>query len=389
MILGALVDAGVPLAAIEAQVRLLPLSGYELQHQRVLKQGISAAKVDVLVAGRPSDSGVHAHGHSHAHEHRPLKDILAMLDDSRLSPFVRDLATRIFVRLGRAESKVHGVPLEQVEFHEVGSTDAIIDIVGVAAGLQLLGAHRVVVSPIHVGTGFVQTAHGLYPIPAPATAYLLEGVPSYATHIRGELITPTGAAILAEVADEFGPFPALTVARVGYGAGTRDREIPNVLRLWLGEADRAVPSEVVVELAANIDDMNPELYQYVMQGLLDRGALDVWLVPVHMKKNRPGVVLHALARVDHADLLSTYMLEETTSIGVRRQRWDRVSLAREMLAVQTPWGQLQVKVARQGGRVLNAAPEYEDCCKIAQRHQIPLKRVYAAAMAAVAALGLK
>jgi len=162
-----------------------------------------------------------------------------------------------------------------------------------------------------------------------------------------------------------------------------------VLRLWLGEADRAVPSEVVMELAANIDDMNPELYQHVMQGLLDRGALDVWLVPVHMKKNRPGVVLHALAPVDHADLLSTYMLEETTSIGVRRQRWDRVSLAREMLAVQTPWGQVQIKVARQGGRVLNAAPEYEDCCKIAERHQIPLKRVYAAAMAAVAALGLK
>lgn len=312
-----------------------------------------------------------------------------MLEQSQLSPFVRDLAKRIFLRLGRAESKVHGVPLEQVEFHEVGSTDAIVDIVGAAAGFQSLGAQRVVVSPIHVGTGFVQTAHGLYPIPAPATAYLLEGVPSYATDVRGELITPTGAAILAEVADGFGPFPALTVSRVGYGAGTKDREIPNVLRLWLGEAGTAAPTDVVVELAANIDDMNPELYQHVMQGLLDRGALDVWLVPVHMKKNRPGVVLHALTRVDDADTLSTYVLEETTSLGVRRQRWDRVTLEREMLPVETPWGQLQVKVARQGGRVLNAAPEYEECRKIAERHRIPLKRVYAAAVAAVAALGLE
>lgn len=414
MIVGALLDAGVPLAAVQAELAKLPLAGYRLDVRRVQRCGITATKVDVTVGAGPADAAFtevpaaaagarrrvtrlrdlrrglrpavpapDAAAHPHpAHGHRPLRAILELLDGSQLTPAVRDLARRVFLRLGQAEARVHGVPLNDVHFHEVGSTDAIVDIVAAAAGLQLLGAEQVLVSAIHVGAGFVRTAHGLYPVPAPATAYLLEGAPVYSTQVRGELITPTGAAILAEAAAGYGPLPALTVQRVGYGAGTREREIPNVLRLVVGEAAAAPGREAVTELLANIDDMNPQFYDYIIERLLAAGALDAWLAPVQMKKNRPGAVLHALCRPEDADALCAIILAESTSIGVRRVPMERVTLERELLPVATPWGTVRVKVARQGGRVVNLAPEYEDCLALARRSGVPLKEVHAAARAA-------
>lgn len=423
MIVGALLDAGVPLDAIKAELARLPLTGYRIGVDRVDRRGVTAIKFDVFLGEQPADAefaevpaaaagarrkvsrvkelrrsirpevaaapgpGQDDPGH---HEHRPLRVILDLLDRSGLTPAVRDLARRIFLRLGAAESRVHGMPLESVHFHEVGGTDAIVDIVSAAAGLHYLGLDRVVVSPIHVGSGFVKTAHGLYPVPAPATAYLLEGAPVYSTRVRGELITPTGAAILAEAAAEFGPLPALRVSQVGYGAGTRDREIPNVVRLVLGATGAGqaalVPSESVTELMANIDDMNPQFYDYLLERLLGAGALDAWLAPVHMKKNRPGAVLHALCRPADADGLTGIILTESTTIGVRRAHLDRVTLDRELVPVQTPWGPVRIKVARQGALVLNLAPEYEDCLALARSHGVPLKAVHAAARAAAAPL---
>lgn len=410
MILGALLDAGVSLDDIEAELARLDLAGYRMEVRRVNRCGVEATKVDVLVDGHMADSQFtevppgeagargpdadhsHDHGHQHHsirghdhahHEHRPLRVILDLLDGSGLTPQVRDLARRIFLRLGRAESRVHGVPLESVHFHEVGGTDAIVDIVAAAAGFHLLRHERVVVSPIHIGSGFVRTAHGLYPVPAPATAFLLEGAPVYSTQIRGELITPTGAAILAEVAGEFGPLPPLTVTRVGYGAGTRDREIPNVIRLVLGETTAGTPTlEQVTELMANIDDMNPQFFDHLMDRLMGAGALDVWMAPVHMKKNRPGVVLHILCLPDGADRLTEIVLAESTSLGVRRRHLERAALERELMPVETTWGTVKVKVATQGGKVFNLAPEYEDCRSLAREHGVPLKTVHAAARAA-------
>lgn len=403
MILGALLDAGVSLESIRAELSRLPVDGYELTVERTMRRGIAATRACVQVGGSPADAefvevvreaagaGQHSHHHHHhqGHRHvhgRPLKAILGLLEESGLSGPVKRLAERIFLRLGAAESRVHGVPLAEVHFHEVGGTDAIVDIVSAAAGLHLLGVDRVMVSPVHIGGGFVRTAHGLYPVPAPATAYLLEGVPIYSTQVQGELITPTGAAILAEVAAEYGPLPPLTVERIGYGAGSRDREIPNVLRLVLGEAVETLPArEPVVELAANIDDMNPQFCPHLVERLLSAGALDAWFTPVHMKKGRPGVVVHALASPSDAEKLTAVLTSESTTLGVRRQTLERAILDRELVPVDTPWGTVRVKLGRHGERVCNAAPEYEDCRRLALEAGVPLKAVYQSALTAALA----
>lgn len=414
MLLGALLDLGVPIEAVEQELHKLTLPEYRLEVRRVSKNGIWATKVDVRVGGQLADSQYtevipghhhgHHHGHSHdhhdhghnhdhrdhaanQHQHRPLRVILDLLDRSDLTPPVRELARRIFIRLGQAESRVHGVPLEDVHFHEVGGTDAIVDIVGASAALHALGVDRVVVSPVHLGSGFVKMAHGLYPIPAPATAYLLEGAPVYQTEVKGELCTPTGAAILREVATAFGPIPGMVVSKVGYGAGTKDREIPNVLRVLLGTETGvgSATEETVTELMANIDDMNPQFYEFIMQRLFECGALDVWMVPVYMKKNRPGVVLHVLAHPERTDELTQIVLTESTTIGVRRRQLERTALSRAHVTVQTEWGPVRVKVARYEGRVLNAAPEYEECRVLAEKNGVPVKLVHAAAGQAAAA----
>lgn len=434
MILGALIDLGLPLEVLERELRKLPVDGYRLQVTRVNKVGVMATKFDVILVTeeeeRPADSLFaevghdhhhhdhhhHDHGHDHHHhhhhhhryhhEHRSLVQILGLIDRSGLDPSVKELASRVFTRLGEAEAKVHGVPVEQIHFHEVGATDAIVDVVGAAIGLHYLGVDEVYASPVHLGQGMVKMAHGLYPIPGPATANLLLGVPTYQTDIRGELTTPTGAAILTAVARGYGPMPPLTISKVGYGAGTRDRSIPNVLRVALGQRASA-PGPVsgfpaaaagpnlgplpdqhrapvmaggyhegeAVMVETNIDDMNPQFYAYLFERLLDAGAMDLHLSPVQMKKNRPATVLHVLTAPEGVDRILEIIFEETTTIGVRTYPVTKRMLQRESLVVDTEYGPIRVKVSRLGARIVNVKPEYDDCLAAAKRSQVPLKLV--------------
>ena len=323
-------------------------------------------------------------------------------DRSSLSPAVRATARKIFTRLGEAEAAVHGTSLAEVHFHEVGGVDAVVDIAGAAIGLELLGVERVFASALHLGSGFVRCAHGLYPVPAPATANLLAGVPAYTSSARGELVTPTGAAIITSLAQQFGPLPAMIVNKVGYGAGTRDREFPNVVRAYLGQmaapgeaegVGRAVrtpfpeqhftpagpsgyhESEATV-IEATIDDMNPQMFEYVLERLLEAGALDVAMIPVQLKKSRPGTILHVLAHPDSVDELLAIIFSETTTIGVRTYQVTKRMLQRESQTVETRFGPVRVKIARLGSLITNIAPEYEDCRALARRHGVPVKDVY-------------
>jgi hypothetical protein len=342
------------------------------------------------------------------HSHRSLSEILGLIQASQLSEAVKARARRIFTRLGEAESKVHGVTLEQVHFHEVGGVDAIIDIVGAALALERLGVEAIYASPLHLGSGFVRSQHGLLPIPAPATANLIAGVPAYSTQARGELVTPTGAAILTSLASGYGPLPLMTVQAVGYGAGRRQREFPNLLRVFLGESAVSLPGGAqsqaagrgrdpypeqhlapagpggyhespAVVIEATIDDMEPELYEALTEKLLDSGALDVLLIPVQMKKSRPGLVLHVLAYPTSLDDLLHMIFTESTSIGVRTYPVTKRMLQREMVLVQTVYGPVRVKLARLGARTVNIKPEYEDCRALAHKLNLPLKDVLAAA----------
>ncbi len=370
MVLGALVDAGVELAAIESELRRLPVSGWTISTETVKRGAIRATKVNV-------EAGEH-------HHHRSLGTILKMIEGARLAPRVADRASRIFKRLGEAEAKIHGVPIERVHFHEVGAVDAILDIVGAAAGFELLGIEELSASPLNVGAGRVQTAHGMLPVPAPATVELLRGFACYSTGIERELVTPTGAAIVSTLSTGTGPFPRMTIERVGWGAGSADPvEQANVLRLVTGEGEGSVSraNETVVEIKANVDDMSPQLYGYFAERALAAGALDVFSIPAQMKKNRPGQLITVLSRPETAERLIAMLFEETTTLGARLSRAERRTLEREWASVETEYGTVRVKIAREGGRVVNAAPEYEDCRKIAEERGVPLKRVIEEAMA--------
>lgn len=433
MTVGALIDLGVDADWLRGELRKLPLEGYQLQVQRVLKGGIQAVQFSVILqqpggpqladaefsevdlraessppdpAAAPEAAQAHAHPAEGAHGHRSLGEILALIQESRLSDGVKAAASRIFTRLGEAESKVHGVPLEQVHFHEVGGVDAIIDIVASAIALERLGIEAIYASPLHLGSGFVRSQHGLLPVPAPATANLLAGVPAYSSQARGELVTPTGAAILTSLASGYGPLPPLTIQAVGYGAGRREREFPNALRLFLGESLQGGPNNPhpgeatrdpfpeqhqapagpggyhegpALVLEATIDDMEPELFEALTDKLLQAGALDVLLIPVQMKKSRPGLILHVLAHPASLDVLLQIIFTESTSIGVRTYPVTKRMLQREIAQVETPYGSVRVKLARLGERIVNIKPEYEDCRELARRLDLPVKNVLAAA----------
>jgi uncharacterized protein (TIGR00299 family) protein len=424
MMVGTLIDLGVDPARLEQELRKLPVEGYRLEVKRVDKLGVQATKFQVILTGSQGDQPADAEfqevepgaeaadqagQHTHAHDpHRPLAEILALIERSHLSPPVKKTATKIFTRLGEAEARVHNTSLAEVHFHEVGSVDALVDIVGSAIGLELLGVERVSASALHLGSGFVRCSHGLYPVPAPATANLVAGVPVYSSAAKGELTTPTGAAIITSLAQQFGPLPPMVIDKVGYGAGTRDREFPNVLRGYLGEfvstppvpggVNRAVRTpfpeqhqapegqsgyhegEATV-IEANIDDMNPQLFEYLLERLLEAGALDVAMIPVQMKKSRPGTILHVLASPGSVDDLLTIIFSESTTIGARTYTVTKRMLQRETQTVETAWGPVRVKIARLGGRVTNIAPEYEDCRALARQHGIPVKDVYLLARA--------
>jgi uncharacterized protein (TIGR00299 family) protein len=372
MTLGALVDAGVPLESLNEAVASLGLPGCRLVAQEVKKHGFRATQVTVE--------------YQHEHVHRHLHHITAMIASSRLTDRQKQTANRIFTKLAEAEAKVHGTTIEKVHFHEVGAADSIADIVGAAVGWDLLGVDRIAASPVPTGSGRVKIAHGDVSVPAPATAELLQGIPLAESAVQCELTTPTGAAILATLAESFGPLPAMTIQCIGYGAGQKElAEQPNVLRLLLGEtADAAseVETDQVCALETNLDDSSGELIGYAITRLWDAGALDVYTTAIQMKKNRPGVILTVLCRPEDVERMEAILFRETTTLGVRRWKMDRHVLRREARSVETPWGPVEGKIGWLAPDAARFAPEFESCRRIAAEHDVPLREVYEAAQRA-------
>ena len=364
MLLGALIDLGVPENVLSRELAKLTLHGYSIATQRVVKQNITAVKFD-------------CHDEHQHHQHRGFTEIAGMITDSALAEPVKRRAVSVFRRLGEAEAKIHGVPLEQIHFHEIGAVDSIVDIVGTCIAMEFLGVTEVQASPLPCGSGFIETAHGKFPVPAPATLELLRNVPIVPSDVQAELVTPTGAALLAEFCSRYGVRPALVVEKIGYGAGTRDLPgLPNVLRAVLGHETELPVMDTVAVVEANIDDMNPEFFGEVMEQLLATGALDVFWTPVQMKKNRPGTLVTVLCETGDADRVAELVLTHTTSFGVRIHEVRRRKLAREIVLVTTRYGEIAVKIGRLAGKVLQCSPEYESCRRAAAVTGVPVKNVY-------------
>jgi pyridinium-3,5-bisthiocarboxylic acid mononucleotide nickel chelatase len=389
MILGALIDAGVKLEDVRQALGSLAITPETIWTEPVVRGGIRATKFNVRGETHPADAhhhddSAHVHGHAGGGEpHRTLAEIFCLIDSSSLNSAAKDRTKSLFTRLGETEAAIHGTSLDRVHLHEVGALDSIIDIAGSVFALQQLGVDTILSSALNVGGGTVYSAHGRYPVPAPATARLLKGVPIYSGTEQVELVTPTGALLIAGYASSFGPLPAMRVERIGYGAGTRDfAQTPNVLRVLIGELDAAAPSQSVVVIEAEIDDMNPQIFGVVMDRLLAEGALDVFYTSIQMKKNRPGTLLTVIASPSHKDRLTATIFRETTTIGVRYREMARECLDRESITVTTELGPVRVKVARRGSELLNAAPEFDDCVRLATEHQVPTKHVQALAMKA-------
>src|SRR5580765_7152062 len=437
MFLGALLDAGVPPELLTRTVAALGVDA-RLEISRVDRSGISATKLDVIAAGEKElpreefwekeqqaaehghthnrqpvlpHSHEHDHGHSHSHEsspsdayshthsepshshehthehgaahthsHRGLKEIRHIINAAAISQSAKDRAIAIFEALGAAEAKVHNTEIEKIHFHEVGAIDAIVDIVCAAVGSEALGVDEWVCSPLNVGGGTVVCAHGTFPIPAPATLELLKKAPVYSGEIQKELVTPTGAAIVSVLASRFSSFPAMKTEKVAYGAGSRNfKNFPNVVRLTVGEtaaqSESPFPVEEISVLEANVDDMTPQVFGYVMEQALSSGALDAFGTPVQMKKSRPGMLLTVLCRTEDSQRLTKLILTETTTLGVRMRRENRAALVRRHVSVATKWGDVRMKPANLNGSISNYAPEYEDCRRIATEKKIPLKTV--------------
>lgn len=379
MILGALIDAGLPIEELRAALGSLGVEGWDISADKVIKAGITATKFRV-------HEHAHAHaapaasGSAHTHRHYHLAGIKKKIDQSALSDTARTRAKRLFDRLAEAEAAIHDMPVEKVHLHEVGALDSIIDIVGCVFALEWFGVDQVMVSPINVGSGTVKITHGVYPVPAPATLRLLGDAPVYGSAIAAELLTPTGALVLTDYAAGFGPLPPMRVERIGYGAGDRDFDgAPNVVRVVLGETASASPGMRVVVIECEIDDMNPQIFGALMDQLHGAGALDVFYSPVQMKKNRPGTLMTVIARPEQRDAIVDLVFRETTTIGVRHHEMARECLDREMVTVETVLGPVRFKVARRDGRILNAQPEFDDLVRLATEHSRPVKDVQALA----------
>jgi pyridinium-3,5-bisthiocarboxylic acid mononucleotide nickel chelatase len=367
MILGALLDAGLSLEHLQQELAKLGLSHYEIGRSDVVKNGISGTQ-----------ALVHVEEDHHHHHHRRLADITEIIEKSTLAPAVKSDSIRIFTRLAQAEAKVHNTTMESIHFHEVGAMDAIIDVVGGVIGLHTLGIDVIICSPLHVGSGTVECAHGTLPVPAPATAELVRGRPVYSSGVLGELLTPTGAAILTTLADDFGPLPPMTVERVGHGAGTADRSIANMLRVFIGsdaQPDKRFVVEQTATIETTIDDMNPQMYDYLIEKILEMGALDIFCTTVQMKKNRRGTLVTILCRPEMVTALSDFLFRETTTIGLRWRLDNRFTLKRDFVTVETRYGTIACKTATHGEELINIKPEYEDCKRVAIEQQVPLKTV--------------
>ena len=445
MFIGALLDLGVPLEELERELEKLHLHEYHLHATRAQKSSIEGVKFDVHTYDPDHDhehshehkhedaghSHAHSHDHQHAHSHmeqghshshdeevhshshrhshgehehehehhhghgRTFSEIRKMIAGSALSPWVREKAIAVFSRIARAEGKIHGQPAEEVHFHEVGAVDSIVDIVGGCVALELLGKPRILAGPVVEGRGFIQCAHGRFPIPAPATIAILaeRGVPISQCEEPHELVTPTGAALLAELVEEFGPMQNFVPERVAYGLGTRDNKTrPNVLRVVLGTAGSGGTAhdwetDTIAVLETNLDDINAEILGHVVEKAFAQGALDVFHTPIQMKKNRPGVLLTVLCTNSEQDRFTELLLRETTALGVRRTSCERRKLKREIVNVKTVFGAVEVKVGRLDGRRVQASPEFESCRKLAEEKGVPIKEIYQAAIAAAASEG--
>lgn len=364
MILGALVDAGVPLEEIKKGLSLLNLKGYRISAEEVKRNGLKGTKVNVDIDEEEKP-------------HRHYSDIKLIIENSGLSNDVKNKALAIFKKIGVAEAKVHNVDIEKVHFHEVGAIDAIVDIVGASIGISILAPDRIVSSPINTGSGTVKCAHGVMPIPAPATAEMLIGVPAYSSGIEMELATPTGVAILTALADSFSPLPNMNVSRVGYGAGAKDfKGQANLLRIVVGESADENYSDSVAIVETNIDDMNPEIYEWVIEKLFDGGALDVFLTPIVMKKSRNGTKITVIVEGDKEQIISDILLRETTTFGVRSYQANRRIIKRQPIAIETTFGQVKGKMGQLPSGEIKVSPEYEDCKEIAREKGLPLKDVY-------------
>ena len=373
MILGALIDAGLPLPELRQALGSLGVDGWEVSADRVVKGGITATKFRVTERHHH-----HHHGDDHHHHHHTVAEIKRAIDRSALGEAGKARAKALFDRLAEAEAAVHNMPVDQVHLHEVGEIDSIIDIVGAVFALEWFAADRIVVSPINVGSGMVKTAHGIFPVPAPATLKLLGDAPVYGRAVNTELLTPTGALVLTAYASAFGPMPAMRVDRTGYGAGDRDLDgTPNVLRVVVGESAAAAASMRVSVIECEIDDMSPQIFGALMERLHDAGALDVLYAPVQMKKNRPGTLVTIVAKPESRAALIDLMFRESTTIGVRHTEMDRECLDRETVDVATPLGSVRFKVARRAGQVLNAQPEFDDVARVAAERGLPIKEVQA------------
>jgi pyridinium-3,5-bisthiocarboxylic acid mononucleotide nickel chelatase len=372
MTLGALVDAGCPLDLLRGKLEGLQVPGWEISSEKVWKNGMAATYVRV----KTEDT----------QKHRSLTTILGILEKSNLHAQVKGRAGAVFQKLGEAEATVHHVAIDKIHFHEVGAIDAIVDIVGACIGFEELGFEAFACSPLNVGGGTAKMAHGVLPVPAPATARLLMGKPTYSNGVQKELVTPTGAAIVATLCDSFGPQPAMKVSAIGYGAGTADLETqPNVLRILAGEVSPSVDSHggTIRVLEVNLDDMNPQIFGYLLEKALAAGALDVFGVPVQMKKSRPGTLVTILCKPEDEQKFQEMLFAETTTLGVRSHLVERRALPREFVKVQTKYGAVRIKMARnqsQEGRVEHASPEFDDCRKLAEEKNVPLREVMEQAM---------
>jgi len=367
MILGALLDAGLPLAQLQEEIAKLKLDNYSIDASRVVKKGIAGTRALITI---DQDH--------HGHHHRHFSHIQEIIGTSELDDVVRARSISIFKRLAEAEAHVHNTDVESVHFHEVGAMDAIIDVVGAVVGLHLLGIEKIICSPMHVGSGTVTCAHGVLPVPAPATALLVIGKPVYATGVKGELLTPTGAAILTTLCSDFGPMPGMTIEHIGYGAGTSDPEIPNLLRVSIGTMPceaAGLSSEQVAVIETNVDDMTPQIYDWLIEKTLGMGALDIFLTPAQMKKNRPGTLITITCNPRDVSRFAELLITETTSIGIRWRIENRLKAEREIKEIETPYGKIHVKYAGIGEKIVNVSPEYEDCKKAAREYDVPLKKI--------------
>jgi pyridinium-3,5-bisthiocarboxylic acid mononucleotide nickel chelatase len=372
MILGAMVAAGMDPNVLREQLSLLEIDGFKVEFETVVRSGLSATYARVETA--------------HEHKDRHLSDIQKIIDGSGVSGGVKNRSLRIFTRLAEAEARVHNESIEQVHFHEVGALDAIVDVVGAAICFDAMKIQRFVCSPLHVGSGMIQMAHGQFPVPPPAVTELLRGVPFYSTEIKGELLTPTGAAIITTLCKEYGAIPQMRADSTGYGAGKREYEnFPNVLRVLVGETDiQSTSDERLWMIETNLDDLSPQILGHVMDRAFELGALDCYFTPVHMKKNRPGVLLSVICGQNEKELIMKLLFTETTTLGVRSYEVDRRALNRSLVRVETQYGPIDVKVAHLNGLIVNEMPEFEQCRQAAKNADVPLKIVEEAARLALA-----